>query len=67
MRKSTPIDLTELIEPYPGQWVALTPDEKRVVGASPDLDKALKQAKAKGFSRPFIVKSPSYEMVGFLH
>ena len=67
MRKSKPIDLTKLIDPYPGQWVALTPDEKKVVGASPDLDQALRQAKAKGYPQPFIIKSPGYEMMGFLH
>ena len=67
MTKSKVIDLTKLLEPYSGQWVALTPDEKEVVGASMDLDEALKQAKAKGVPRPFIIKSPSYEMVGFFH
>jgi len=67
MSKYKPIDLTRLMEPYQGQWVALTPDEKRVVGASANLDEALKQAKDKGFPQPFIVKSPSFEMVGFLH
>ena len=67
MSKTKSTDLTKLIEPYTGQWVALTPDEKKVVGASNSLDEALQQARAKGISCPFIIKSPSYEMVGFFH
>ena len=66
MHSIKPIDLTKLIEPYAGQWVALTPDEKKVLGASENLDEALKQAKDKGISLPFLIKSPGYEMVDFL-
>ena len=60
-------DLSKLIEPFEGQWVALTTDEKKVVGASCNLDAALKQAKAKGISLPLIIKSPSPELVGFFY
>ena len=66
MRGTKPIDLSNLAE-FPGQWVALTPDGKKVVGASADLNKALKQAKVKGVFRPYVVKSPGYEMAGFFH
>ena len=58
------MDLTKILEPYEGQWVTLSPDGKKVLGASKNPDAALKQAKAKGFPRPFLVKSPGYEMAG---
>ena len=58
------IDLSKILEPYEGQWVALTPDAKKVLGASKNLDEALRQAKSKGFPRPYLVKSPCYEVMG---
>ena len=67
MRNIKPVDLSKLIEPFAGQWVALTPDEKKFLGASLDLNEALRKAKSKGVSRPLIIKSPGYEMMGFLH
>ena len=67
IRKIKPIDLTKLIEPHEGKWVTLTPNGKKVLGASKNLNEALRQAKVKGFPRPFLVKSPGYEMVGFFH
>ena len=50
--------LAKLIEPFAGQWVALTTDEKNIVGVSRNLRTALNQAKKKGEPRPFIIKSP---------
>ena len=64
MRTLKRMDLTTLIEPYEGKWVTLTPDGKKVLGASDSQKEALKQAKAKGFTRPYLIKSPSYEMAG---
>ena len=64
MRQVKPIDLTKILKPYEGKWVALTPDETKVLGASTDLDEALKQAREKGFPCPFIIKSPYYEVMG---
>ena len=59
-----PIDLSKLPEKYSGQWIALSPDENSVVGASMDFDEALKQAHAKGIELPLIVKSPIPELWG---
>jgi hypothetical protein len=64
MYRAKPIDLTKILKPYEGQWVALTPDETKVIGSSKDLDEALRQAKDKGFPRPFVVKAPCCEVMG---
>ncbi len=64
MLRAKPIDLSKILKAYEGKWVALTPDETKVLGASTDLDEALKQARDKGFPCPFIIKSPCYEVMG---
>ena len=53
-----PIDLAALLAPYTGQWVALSRDETSVLGSGPDLEDAIKQAKAKGEQRPILIKAP---------
>ena len=48
----------DLVEPYHGQWVALTRDGKEVVSHSKSREMAVKQARERGVEIPFIVKSP---------
>ena len=50
--------LAKLIEPFAGQWVALTADEQTVLGVSRNMRSALTQAKKKGEPQPFLIKSP---------
>jgi hypothetical protein len=54
-----PVNLAELLAPYKkGEWVTLSHDEKRVLGASTDIDEAIRQAKSQGEDRPILIKSP---------
>lgn len=53
-----PVDLTRLLAPYCGEWVALSVDEKRVLGHGKTLDAALEGAKRSGEERPIIIRVP---------
>lgn len=53
-----PIDLTKLLAPYAGEWVALSHDEKEVLGHGKTIDEALKGARERGEERPILIKSP---------
>ena len=59
-----PIDLTKLLKPYKGQWVALSPDEKRILGHGKSLDEALASV-GKEEGRPLLIRVPD-ESVGFV-
>ena len=63
--KPLPIDLTKLLKPYKGQWVALSQDEKRILGHGKSLDEALAAARKVEEGRPLLVKVPD-ESVGFV-
>ena len=55
-----PIDLRELLKPYKGEWVALSHDEKQVLGHGKTIDEALSMAKSKSpDERPVLIKVPS--------
>ncbi len=60
-----PIDLTELLKPYKGQWVALSQDERRILGHGKSLDEALAAARKVEEGRPVLIKVPD-ESVGFV-
>ena len=60
-----PSDLTELLKPYKGQWVALSQDEKRILGHGKSLDEALAAARKVEEGRPLLIKVPD-ENVGFV-
>ena len=53
-----PIDLTKLLAPYKGEWVALSHDEKAVLGHGRTIDEALQGAKERGEEHPILIKSP---------
>ena len=50
--------LGQLIEPFSGKWVTLTPDKKTVLGVSRNMKRALSEANEKGELHPFLIKSP---------
>ena len=55
-----PIDLRELLKSHKGEWVALSHDEKRVLGYGTSLDEALEMAKQNApTERPLVIKVPS--------
>ncbi len=51
--------VADLIEPYAGEWVALTSDQSSIVAHSRNLKSALKQAHKSGEEFPHIVKVPT--------
>jgi hypothetical protein len=51
-------DLTKLLRPYWGEWVALSSDGQRVVGHGPTPSAALKQAHKKGERNPILMGAP---------
>lgn len=62
---SFPIDLRQLLSPHKGQWVALSHDEKKVLGYGKTIDDAIKMAHEKAPDEtPVLIKVPS-EGAGF--
>jgi hypothetical protein len=59
--------VAELIKSYPGKWVTVSFDKKRVVGVSSRMETALKQAHQKGESRPLLVKAPDSYTASFIY
>ena len=55
-------DLTRLLAPHKGKWVALSHDHKTVVGVGTSIEIALRKAKEEGEDRPLLVKSPDKYM-----
>ena len=64
--KPFPIDLTRLLAPYKGEWVALSPDETRMLGHGKTIEEALTLAKGKEEGRPLLIKVPDDEGAGFV-
>lgn len=48
----------ELISPYEGKYVALSPDETQVVGVGDRLEEVIKEAKKKGIKDPVVTTVP---------
>lgn len=53
------IDLTTIIKQNKNQWVALTPDNKKMVAAAKSLSEVLKISSQKGIKDPSVFKSPT--------
>ena len=58
--------INRLIKPYPGQWVALSVDDSRVVSVRKSFQAVLNDAHKKGESCPHIVKSPDGSTAAFI-
>ncbi|MFH1318530.1 MAG: DUF5678 domain-containing protein [Candidatus Omnitrophota bacterium] len=52
------IDMTPIIRKYPGYFVALSSDRKKVLGKGHSPDEALEEAQKKGFKEPILTKIP---------
>lgn len=53
------MDFTEIYRKYKGLWVALSSDEKKVVGKSRTVNGAVRQAQEKGIKTPYLFKVPT--------
>ena len=51
-------DLSKILKPYHNEWVALSDDEKKVVGSGKTLNEAIKKARRKGIDAPIVTKVP---------
>ena len=51
--------IAELIEPYAGEWVALTESQSAIVAHSRNLKTALSKAHKSGEKCPHMVKAPT--------
>lgn len=60
-----PRHLARLLEPYAGKWVALSNDEKLVLGVGDTIDIALEQAREKGEFNPLLIKAPDSSVSAF--
>ncbi|MBC8185817.1 hypothetical protein H8E88_32420 [candidate division KSB1 bacterium] len=52
------IDMTPIQKKYPGYFVALSYDRKKVLGKGVTQEEALKEAEQKGVKDPIITKIP---------
>lgn len=61
MNKINTIDLSKILRPFEGKWVALSLDSKRVLGDGETLKEAKEKAKKKSKDYIFI-KLPPYNV-----
>lgn len=59
------IDMTPIIKKFPGYFVALSYDRKKVLGKGHTAEEALKEAKRKGYKDPILTRIP-YENRSYL-
>jgi len=59
------IDMTPIIKKYPGYFVALSYDRKRVLGKGRTPEEAIREANRKGYKDPILTKIP-YENRSYL-
>jgi hypothetical protein len=59
------IDMTPIIRKYPGYFVALSYDRKKVLGKGHTPEEAFREAKKKGYKDPILTKIP-YENRSYL-
>jgi len=59
------IDMTPIIKKYPGYFVALSYDRRKVLGKGRTPEEALKEANRKGYKDPILTRIP-YENRSYL-
>ena len=52
------MDMTPIIKKYPGYFVALSCDRKKVLGKGHTAEEALEEAKGNGAKDPILTKIP---------
>lgn len=53
-----PIDLTKTLKNYSNEWIALSHDQKKVLGRGKHPKEAYKQAFSKGEKNPILLRAP---------
>lgn len=53
------MDFTQIYKKYKGLWIALSSDEKKVVGKGRTIKTAVQQAKKRGVATPYLFKVPN--------
>jgi len=51
-------DLSKILKKYSNEWLALSSDQKRVLGRGNHPRDAYRKAKAKGEDRPILLRAP---------
>ena len=59
------IDMTPIIKKFPGYFVAMSYDRKKLLGKGHTPEEALKEAKRKGYKDPILTRIP-YENRSYL-
>ena len=59
-RKTKVIEKLSTYKKYTDKWIAISPDEMRVVGSGRTLSKAISEAKKKGIKAPILTKIPKH-------
>jgi len=52
------VDMTPIIKKYPGYFVALSHNRKKVLGKGCTPEEALKEANRKGYKDPILTRIP---------
>lgn len=52
------IDLSELLRPYKGKWVALSEDKKKVICAADTIEEVIQGSKGVKDGEPVILRVP---------
>lgn len=53
------MDFTQIYKKYKGLWVALSPNEEKVIGKGRTVKTAVSQAKKRGIATPYLFKVPN--------
>jgi len=53
------MDFTKLYQKYKGLWVALSSNEKEVLGKGKTIKTAIEEARKKGVETPYLFKVPT--------
>lgn len=54
---SKPIDLSKILAKYKNGWIALSPDNKKLIATGKTLKEVLNESGKKGVSNPTVFKS----------
>ncbi len=52
-----PIDLSEILSKYKKGWLALSPDNRKLIAKGKTLKEVLKRGKEKGIENPSVLKA----------
>lgn len=54
-------DLSKILKKYKTGWLALTPDNEKLVARGKTLKEVLEKAQKKGVTEPSVLKASSFE------